>query len=102
MTTPGELPRTPLSRLLEEISWEGRSVVKYRDGGRGKENVLTAEVLTALDYLPRSAYLGAVLRHAHGAPAAVARAAGEAEEAEIVFLPEEFALTPWPRSVAIG
>ncbi|GLY34162.1 hypothetical protein Amsp01_001860 [Amycolatopsis sp. NBRC 101858] len=23
--------------LLEEISWEGRSVVKYRDGGRGKE-----------------------------------------------------------------
>ncbi|MEU0796587.1 hypothetical protein ABZ342_41550 [Amycolatopsis sp. NPDC005961] len=92
MTTPGDVPRTPLSRLLEEISWEGRSVVKYRDGGRGKENVLTAEVLTALDYLPRDAYLAAVLRHAHGAADAAAQAADEAEAAEMVFLPEEFAL----------
>jgi hypothetical protein len=38
-----------LGRLLEEISWEGASVRRYRDGGRGHENVLTAEVLTALD-----------------------------------------------------
>ncbi len=92
VTTPGDLPRTPLSRLLEEISWEGKTVVKYRDGGRGKENVLTAEVLTALDYLPRGAYLGNVLRHAHGT--AAVRAADEVEDAEIVFLPEEFALNP--------
>jgi hypothetical protein len=94
VTTPGDLPRTPLSRLLEEISWEGRSVVKYRDGGRGKENVLTAEVLTALDYLPRDAYLAAVLRGAHGAADAAGRAADEADDAEVVFLPEEFTLNP--------
>ncbi|SEF37353.1 hypothetical protein SAMN05421837_113181 [Amycolatopsis pretoriensis] len=100
MTTPGDLPRTPLSRLLDEISWEGRSVVKYRDGGRGKENVLTAEVLTALDYLPRSAYLGNVLRHAHGAAAAVACAADEAENAEIVFLPDEYVLSRTARGKA--
>lgn len=34
-----------LGRLLEEISWEGSRVREYRDGGRGRENVLTAEVL---------------------------------------------------------
>ncbi|MFJ7215948.1 hypothetical protein [Amycolatopsis sp. NPDC098790] len=100
MTTPGDLPRTPLSRLLEEISWEGRSVVKYRDGGRGKENVLTAEVLTALDYLPRGAYLGNVLRHAHGASTAVGRAADEAEDAELVFLPDEYVLSRTARGKA--
>ncbi|MCR6488796.1 hypothetical protein M8542_38815 [Amycolatopsis sp. OK19-0408] len=100
VTTPGDLPRTPLSRLLEEISWEGRSVVKYRDGGRGKENVLTAEVLTALDYLPRGSYLGNVLRHAHGAPGAVARAAEEAEDASVVFLPDEYVLSRTARGKA--
>ncbi|MFJ1761421.1 hypothetical protein ACIOD2_13950 [Amycolatopsis sp. NPDC088138] len=98
MSNPDDLPRTPMSRLLEEISWDGRSVSKYRDGGRGKENVLTAEVLTALDYLPRDAYLANVLRHAHGPSAAAELAAAEAEAAEIIFLPEEIALNPAAKS----
>jgi hypothetical protein len=57
-----------LGRLLEELSWEGSSIRRYRHGGRGYDNVLTAEVLLALDFLPRQAFLGAVLRVAHGSP----------------------------------
>lgn len=49
-----------IRRLLDEISWEGNAR-KYRGGGEGKENVLTAEVFQALDFLPRTAFLGAVL-----------------------------------------
>jgi hypothetical protein len=60
--------------------------------------VTWAEVLTALDYLPRDAYLTNVLRHAHGTSAAAEHAAAEAEAAEIVFLPEEIALKPADRS----
>jgi hypothetical protein len=59
--------RTVIGRLLEEISWEGSSVRKYRKGGRGLENVLTAEVLLPLSYLPRDKFLGAVIRAAHDA-----------------------------------
>ena len=52
-----------IGRLLDELSWEGNAR-KYRGGGRGLENVLTAEVFQALDLLPRAAFLGAVLRAA--------------------------------------
>ncbi|MFI6031836.1 hypothetical protein [Amycolatopsis magusensis] len=83
-----------LGRLLEEISWEGDPARRYRDGGRGRENVLSAEVLTVLDYLPRAAFLGAVLRGAHGDPATLEAVAGEAEELQIEFLPEEVQLNP--------
>ena len=38
-----------MGRLLEEISWEGNAR-KYRHGGRGLENVLTAEFFLALDF----------------------------------------------------
>ena len=44
--------------LLDELSWEGNAW-KYREGGLGLENVLTAEVFQALDFLPREAFLGA-------------------------------------------
>ena len=44
---------TPLGRLLSVISWEGSSVRMYRRGGRGLENVLTLDVMGALDTLPR-------------------------------------------------
>jgi hypothetical protein len=37
-----------------------------RRGGRNQENVLTTEVLQALDWLPRSAFLGAVMARLHG------------------------------------
>jgi hypothetical protein len=49
-----------LGRLLEEISWEGNAR-HYRLGGQGYENVLTAEVLQALDFLPRTKFLGRLL-----------------------------------------
>ena len=78
-----------IGRLLEEISWEGSRVKQYREGGRGLENVLTAEVLLPLTYLPRGPFLAPVLRSAHGARAAVELAAAEAEDAELVLLPEQ-------------
>lgn len=83
-----------IGRLLEELSWEGTGVRAYRDGGRGRENVLTAEVLMALDFLPRTAFLGAVLQAAHGADAARGRVIEEVEQAELVLLPEETKLRP--------
>ena len=81
-----------IGRLLEEISWEGRRSRMYRQGGRGLENVLTAQVLQALDLLPRTAFLGRVIRDAHGADAARARVAGEVEDLTVAFLPEEMTL----------
>ena len=83
-----------LGRLLEELSWEGSSIRRYRHGGRGYENVLTAEVLLALDFLPRQAFLGAVLRAAHGSETTLARIADEIEAAELTLLPEELKLRP--------
>ena len=80
-----------VGRLLEEISWEGNAR-KYRDGGRGKENVLTAEVFYPLDFLPRAAFLGEVLARAHGADAARRRVIAEIEEATLSFLPGDFPL----------
>jgi hypothetical protein len=83
-----------LGRLLEELSWVGSSIRAYRDGGRGFENVLTAEVLTALDFLPREAFLGAVVRAAHGADAARMMFVTEVEQAEVILLPDEMKLRP--------
>jgi hypothetical protein len=60
----------------------------YRHGDRSRENVLTAEVLTALDYLPRNRFLGAALAAAHGDRTATAQAAHDAEVFTIEFLPE--------------
>lgn len=87
-----------LGRLLQEISWEGQTVRRYRDGGRGRENVLTAEVLTALDFLPRQAFLGSILDSAHGADEARRRVATEVEDAVVTFLPPEIVLNPDGRS----
>lgn len=78
-----------MGRLLEEISWEGKNVRAYRNGGRGEENVLTAEVFSALSYLPRAHFLGEVLRSAQGAVAACAGVASQIEDAELVLLPDE-------------
>jgi hypothetical protein len=83
-----------LGRLLEEVSWEGRLVRGYRDGGRGRENVLTAEVLGPLSYLPRSTFLAAVFRAAHGAGEICELIASEAEQARITLLPDESTLSP--------
>lgn len=74
-----------IGRLLEEISWE--TAARYRQGGRGFENVLTAEVLAGLDFLPRAHFLGALLRHASGADSVRVHSAGDAEAIDISFLP---------------
>jgi hypothetical protein len=79
-----------ISRLLEEISWEGNAR-RYRNGGRGRENVLTAEVFNALDFLPRTAFLGGVLRAAHGAAEARAAITASIEDADIEVLPGDIA-----------
>jgi hypothetical protein len=50
-----------LGRLLEELSWVGNTIKDYREGGRGFENVLTAEVLQSLDFLPRQSFLGSIV-----------------------------------------
>lgn len=47
--------------------------------------MLTAEVLTALDFLPRRGFLGAVLVAAHGADTAPAALITEIEQADITF-----------------
>lgn len=63
-------PVSVIGRLLEELSWVGSTIKAYRHGGRGYENVLTAEALQALDFLPRGQFLGEVLQQCTGADAA--------------------------------
>lgn len=75
-----------IRRLLDEISWEGNAR-KYREGGLGLENVLTVEVFQALDFLPREAFLGAVLRAAIGAESAREKAAREVADLVVDVLP---------------
>lgn len=58
--SPSEPPPSAIAGLLDELSWEGNAR-KYRGGGRGLENVLTAEVFQALDFLPRGDFLAPVL-----------------------------------------
>lgn len=85
-----------IGRLLDELSWEGNAR-KYRDGGRGLENVLTAEVFQALDFLPREAFLGRVLRGAVTVPDyltedCLENAGAHVEEAHVDVLPGDLAL----------
>jgi hypothetical protein len=81
-----------LGRLLEEISWE--RAVRYRQGGRGMENVLTAEVFMPLDYLPRTEFLGEVFRRGHGADGARVAVVAEIEQARFTLLPDEVLIGP--------
>jgi hypothetical protein len=83
-----------LGRLLQELSWVGAQIRDFHDGGLGFENVLTAEALTALDFLPRTDFLGAVLEAAHGAAAARTKAVAEIEQAEVTLFPEQLVLRP--------
>ena len=87
-------PDSAIGRLLTELSWSGRSIRQYRHGGAGFENVLTAEVLQALDFLPRATFLGGVLDQAHGADEARKTLAEEIEQAEVTVLPGDLELNP--------
>jgi hypothetical protein len=80
-----------IAQLLREISWEGNAK-PYHQGGRGRENVLTAEVFQALDFLPRKAFLGRVLDSAKGATDAVKLLSREAEHAKVKLLPGDIYL----------
>lgn len=86
--------RSIIGRLLEELSWAGRSIREYRGGGVGYENVLVAEVMVALNFLPRTAFLGAVLAAASGADGTRAQAVAEVESADLLLLPPEIKLQP--------
>lgn len=79
-----------VGKLLEEISWE--KARDYRAGGQGRENVLTAEVLVGLDFLPRTEFLGAVIRAAEGAEEVRNKLAAEVEDLQMDFLPGDFSL----------
>jgi hypothetical protein len=68
--------------------------VRYRQGGRGIEDVLTAEVFMPLDYLPRDGFLGEVFRRGHGADGARAAVVAEIEKAELTLLPDEVLVGP--------
>ena len=81
-----------VGKLLEEVSWE--RATSYRQGGRGRENVLSAEVMMALDFLPRHRFLGSAIRAAEGAEQARTVLINEIEEAEIRFLPGDMTLAP--------
>lgn len=80
-----------LGRLLQEISWEGNAR-HYRQGGRGLENVLTAEVFQALDFLPRTEFFGRALKSAVGAGGAIQRLSSEIEGAKLSLLPGDHEL----------
>lgn len=80
-----------IGRLLEEISWEGALVKGYREGGRGRENVLVAEVWQALHYLPREAFLGEVLKRTSNAQGQVLRL--DTESARLGLLPDEISIS---------
>jgi hypothetical protein len=85
-----------LGRLLQEVSWEGNAK-HYRDGGRGFENVLTADVFQALDFLPRSSFFGRIIRSAGGgAQEALSRLADQIEDATLSLLPGDILLNDRP------
>jgi hypothetical protein len=87
-----------LGRLLEEISWEGNAR-RYREGGRGLENVLAIEVFQSLDFLPRTAFLGRVVNSIEGGhPKTLRLLAEEIEEATLDLLPGDIYLAGRPPS----
>lgn len=88
------LTRSVIGRLLDELSWVGKSIRGYRSGGVGYENVLVAETLLALDFLPRKQFLGSVLATATGAEEARLRVVADVEDADLTVLPPEIKLRP--------
>ena len=87
MSDSGAPPPSSIGRLLEEVSWEGNART-YRGGGLGRENVLTAEVFSAMDFLPREAFLGEIIRQTRGGSATPRDALVHAiENAAVTVLP---------------
>ena len=86
---------TAIGRLIEVISWHGKSIKHFRNQGSGMEDVLTTEVMQALDLLPRSHFLAPVLEACEGlATDARAHLADEAEALRIEAHADRFHLNP--------
>lgn len=106
-TEETEKTRIPsiLGRLLYEISWEGNATKNYRMGGEGRENVLTADVLQILDYLPRKYFLGPVINAMHEAESTRKIIVSEIEKATLDMLPFSVLLRPseksWQKQCAV-
>jgi hypothetical protein len=84
---------TVIGRLVAEISWQGNKVKQYRNGGRGIENILTAETILALDLLPRSWFLGEIFKDLNGKAQEVKeKLVAEAETLDITFLSDHIYL----------
>jgi len=82
-----------IARLISELSWSGRGINQYRDGGHGFENVLTAEVFQLLDYLPRAHFLGEIIKNLCTPNSQVISTLyAEIEAAEFTLLPGNFYL----------
>ena len=92
-----------IGSLLSELSWEGLSIKKYRDGGQGLENVLSAEVLQILDFLPREEFLGEIIKHLHINNKNLTDVLfKEIEDASMNLFPENYYLKAKPKSHQTG
>jgi hypothetical protein len=92
-----------IGSLLCDISWSGNTVNKYRKAGKGYENVLTAEVFQILDFLPRTFFLGEVLRNLHSKNTKVLeRLNAEVEELRLNLFPGNHYLKKNPTSHQSG
>jgi len=91
-----DIKRSVLGRLLEEISWEGKNVKRYREGGNGYENVLTTEVFQALDFLPRLSFLGEIINGLEGSISNQLKTVfvKDIENADFTLLPGNIYLRP--------
>ena len=86
-----------IGRLIEEVSWEGKKIKMYRDGGPGLEVILAAEVFQGLDFLPRTEFLGTIIKSlkTHGDITKVRHAIlNDIEEAQFTFKPGNIYLRP--------
>ena len=84
-----------MRRLLQDISYDGKAIKRYRKGGLGIENVLTAEVLQGLDFLPREYFFKAFVKHLNGSiDTARDKLVEQSEKAAFHFLPGPFYFQP--------
>jgi hypothetical protein len=90
-------PPTPsfIQQLLRELSYDGAAISRYRQGGLGMENVLTAEVLQGLNFLPRDYFFKTFVESLKGEIGPTrAKLLKEAEKTSFRFLPGAFPFEP--------
>ena len=88
-------PYTAIGRLMEVISWHGKSIRHFRGHGTGIEDVLTTEVIQALDFLPRNHFLAPVIEACEGSALdARDRLADEAEALRVEAHADRYYLKP--------